>query len=380
MESSEIGVLIVDDSALMRNIIAKIVDNTPGLVVAGRAMNGQFALDKIPVCKPDVIVLDIEMPVMDGLEFLKERKKRGIEIPVIMLSSLTTENAAVTMQCIDLGASDFLPKPNAASQDGNLGAVAARLAELLPSYGGRYARQKGNKCIPLYRPPIEGVQNIPTTVCPPLEELPKDTSSVTPITPVREPGKIDIIAIGISTGGPNALREVFKKIDPSIKQPILVVQHMPAGFTKEFANSLNSLCPLEVKEAQDGDIIKPGRILIAPGNYHMYVEKKSLANIVRLSDGEQRNGHRPSVDVLFESICDIYQNHALGVIMTGMGNDGAEQLAEMRKQGAHTIGQDERSCIVYGMPRVAWEKGGVQRQVALQDMASTINALSKEYS
>ena len=164
MESYEIGVLIVDDSALMRNIIAKIVDNTPGLVVAGRAMNGQFALDKIPVCKPDVIVLDIEMPVMDGLEFLKERKKRGIDIPVIMLSSLTTENAAVTMQCIELGASDFLPKPNASSQDGNLGAVAARLAELLPSYGGRYAKQKGNKCIPLYRPPIEGTPVAPTPI------------------------------------------------------------------------------------------------------------------------------------------------------------------------------------------------------------------------
>ena len=377
MESYEIGVLIVDDSALMRNIIAKIVDNTPGLVVAGRAMNGQFALDKIPVCKPDVIVLDIEMPVMDGLEFLKERKKRGIDIPVIMLSSLTTENAAVTMQCIELGASDFLPKPNASSQDGNLGAVAARLAELLPSYGGRYAKQKGNKCIPLYRPPIEGTPVVPTPIFSFQEENSK-TPSV--ITPIREPGKIDIIAIGISTGGPNALREVFKKIDPNIKQPILVVQHMPAGFTKEFANSLNSLCPLEVKEAQDGDIIKPGRILIAPGNFHIYVEKRSLANIVRLSDGPQRNGHRPSVDVLFESISAIYQNHALGVIMTGMGNDGAEQLAEMRKQGAHTIGQDERSCIVYGMPRVAWEKGGVQHQVSLQNMANTINSLAKEYS
>ena len=199
------------------------------------------------------------------------------------------------------------------------------------------------------------------------------------IVPVREPGKIEVIAIGISTGGPNALREVFQKIDPNLKQPIPVVQHMPAGFTEEFANSLNSICPLEVKEAKDGDLIKSGRILIAPGNYHIYVERKSLAMVVRLSDAPQRNGHRPSADVLFESVASVYQNHALGVIMTGMGSDGAAQLAEMRRQGAHTLGQNEESCIVYGMPKVAFELGGVQRQVSLQDMAQEISKLANQY-
>ena len=152
MESSEIGVLIVDDSALMRNLISKIIDNTPGLTVAGKAMNGQFALEKLATCSPDVIVLDIEMPVMNGLEFLRERKKRGIDIPVIMLSSLTTEGAAVTMQCLELGASDFLTKPGGSSS-GDLSAVAARLAELLPSYGGQYARIKKHKNIPVHREP-----------------------------------------------------------------------------------------------------------------------------------------------------------------------------------------------------------------------------------
>lgn len=389
MDSSEIGVLIVDDSALMRNLISKIVEKTPGLVVAGRAMNGQFALDKIPVCKPDVIVLDIEMPVMNGLEFLKERKRRGIDIPVIMLSSLTTEGAAVTMQCLELGASDFLTKPGGTAISGDLGAVATRLAELLPSYGGRYARAKGNKCVPMYRPAMDskqvgagvlgestetGVDNTAHSV---FDSVVRKTPAV--ITPLRESGKIEVIAIGISTGGPNALREVFRKIDPNIKQPILVVQHMPAGFTSEFANSLNNICPLEVKEAHDGDLLKSGRILIAPGNHHIYVEKKSLASVVRLSDAPQRNGHRPSADVLFESIAALYQNHALGVIMTGMGNDGAAQLAEMRRQGAHTLGQDEQSCIVYGMPKVAWEMGGVQRQVSLQDMAQAISTLARDF-
>lgn len=371
MESNEIGVLIVDDSALMRNLISRIVENTPGLVVAGKAMNGQFAIEKIPVCKPDVIVLDIEMPVMNGLEFLKERKRRGIDIPVIMLSSLTTEGAAVTMQCLELGASDFITKPNGSS-GGDLSAVAARLAELLPSYGGRYARLKGNHCVPMYRPS----SNLSKT---PAEHTSSTQKTPAVITPLREPSKIEVIAMGISTGGPNALREVFKTIDAELRQPVLVVQHMPAGFTKEFANSLNNICPLEVKEAQDGDLLKSGRILIAPGNYHIYLEKKSLATVVRLSDAPQRNGHRPSADVLFESVASLYQNRALGVIMTGMGCDGAAMLAEMRRQGAHTLGQDEHTCIVYGMPKVAWELGAVQKQVPLQDMANAINTLARDY-
>jgi two-component system chemotaxis response regulator CheB len=199
------------------------------------------------------------------------------------------------------------------------------------------------------------------------------------IRPYREPGKIEVIAIGISTGGPNALREVFAKIDPNLAQPILVVQHMPAGFTAEFANSLNQICHLEVKEAKDGDLLKPGRILIAPGNMHMYVEKRALATIVRLSDAPLCNGHRPSVDVLFESVAKCYQNRALGVIMTGMGKDGAAQLAEMRREGAWTLGQDEETSIVYGMPKVAYEYGGVQRQVSLSDMADAISKLAREH-
>ena len=402
MVSSDIRVLIVDDSALMRNLISKIIEQTPGLVIAGKAMNGEFALQHIPGCRPDVIVLDIEMPVMNGLEFLMERKRLGIDIPVIMLSSLTTEGAAVTMQCLELGASDFLTKPGGTGLS-DLSSTANRLAELLISYGGTYAKSKGRAIPLLHRefqvsPPVEkskvedkGTESIASTSKSPVahSNVVNAFNTVFPYTrqhkepvvikPLREPGKIEIIVIGISTGGPNALREVFQKIDPELKQPILVVQHMPAGFTEEFANSLNTVCPLEVKEAKDGDLVKSGRILIAPGNHHIYVERKSLSMIVRLSDAPQRNGHRPSADVLFESVASIYQNHALGVIMTGMGNDGAVELAEMRKQGAHTLGQDEESCIVYGMPKVAFELGGVQRQVSLQDMAGEISRLARQY-
>jgi two-component system chemotaxis response regulator CheB len=387
----------------MRNLISKIIEATPGLCVAGKAMNGSFALEKIPLIKPDVICLDIEMPVMNGIEFLKERKRLGIDIPVIILSSIAKEGAAVTMQCLELGASDFVTKPSG-SISNDINKVAERLSELLLSFGGNYARhhnrtsvssdeieavvrtyRKNDTSSPVVsRTEIRSQENKPQV---PKTDFSKPSffaaysgfktkETYPPVVPLREPGKIDVIVIGISTGGPNALREVFAKISPEIQQPIIVVQHMPAGFTAEFARSLDNICPLEVKEASDGDILKSGRILIAPGNFHVYIEKKSLAYIVRLSDGPQRNGHRPSADVLFESTAALFQNHALGVIMTGMGRDGAAQLAEMRRQGAWTLGQDEESSIVYGMPKVAFEMGAVQKQVSLANMADEISMLA----
>ena len=403
----DIKVLVVDDSAFMRNIITRVIEATPGLLAVGKAMNGRSALEKIPVVSPDIIILDIEMPEMNGIEFLKERKRRNIDIPVIVLSSIAQEGAAVTMQCLSLGASDFLTKPSAGAND--LGELAKNLSELLVSYGGQYKR---TKCVQSKRNFVQNKtdsnfitdkkrevvssfsEKRPTSISVSSDKTPETPDStnrpfsfsnnqekkeIPEIVPLREPGKIEVIAIGISTGGPNALREVFAKIDPNLAQPILVVQHMPAGFTAEFANSLNQICPLEVKEAKDGDLVKPGRILIAPGSMHMLVEQRSLATIVRLSDAPLCNGHRPSVDILFESVAKCYQNKALGVIMTGMGRDGALQLAEMRKQGAWTLGQDEESSIVYGMPKVAYEYGGVQRQVSLSDMADAISKLAREH-
>ncbi len=389
----DIQVLVCDDSALMRNLISRMVDSTTGLHTVGTAMNGKFCLQKIPALQPDIIILDIEMPEMNGLEFLKERKNQNIDIPVIVLSSIATKGATVTMQCLELGASDFITKP-AGSISSNISSVGGDLIEMIASYGRRYASRKGKEVYPMdfflreaklkeaeSAAKKEGIADkvkpgVSTSIR--TSDLPKtlfQTQRKEPavIEPVRKPGPIDIVALGISTGGPNALREVFAKIDPKLPRPILVVQHMPAGFTKEFAASLNRVCPLEVKEAEDGDLIHPGQIYIAPGDYHIKVEKSTLCNVIRLSKEDLRNGHRPSADVLFESVAKIYQNRALGVIMTGMGRDGAAQLAEMRKQGAWTLGQDEKSSIVYGMPRAAFELGAVQKQVALENMASEIN-------
>lgn len=395
----EISVLICDDSALMRNLIGRIVDETTGLKVAGKAENGQDLLDKIPQLKPDVILLDIEMPVMNGVEFLKQRKLRRIDVPVIILSSIATEGASVTMQCLELGASDFITKPGGSSVTLKISDVSNEIIEYIAAYGGAYASKKG-KQIPepdYFHQQIKMKEAERFVIQKKGDEAAKlgtikktdfATSSLwsapkkkepSVIKPERDGGRIDVIAIGISTGGPNALRDVFKMIDPRLKQPILVVQHMPAGFTAEFAQSLNNICPLQVSEAKDGEPIVGGHVYIAPGGYHMYVEHRALGNFIRLNQEDQRNGHRPSVDVLFESIAKVYKNNALGVIMTGMGRDGAAELANMRKAGAWTLGQDQESSVVYGMPKVGFEMGGVQKQVPLMKMADEISALAREH-
>lgn len=394
----DISVMICDDSALMRNLIGRIIDETTGLSVCGKTENGKDLLEKLESTKPDVILLDIEMPVMNGVQFLEERKKRLINIPVIILSSVATEGAAVTMKCLELGASDFITKPGGASVTLRIGDVTKDIIEYVASYGGAYANAHGKK-VPepeFFSHQIKLKEAERFIIKKKGEDVAK-TASITKqdsvpqswfqskvkepivITPERPGGKIEIIGIGISTGGPNALRDVFKAIDPNLKQPILVVQHMPAGFTAEFAQSLNSICPLEVSEAKDGEPVLGGHVYIAPGSYHMFVERKAIGNFIKLSQDNPRNGHRPSCDVLFESIAEIFQNRALGVIMTGMGRDGAAELAEMRKKGAWTLGQDKDTSIVYGMPKVAFELGGVERQVPLSKMADEISKLAREH-
>lgn len=411
----DISVLVCDDSALMRNLIGRIVDETNGLKVCCKAENGQDLLDKLTVNKPDVILLDIEMPKMTGVEFLKKRKELRIDIPVIILSSIATEGAAVTMQCLELGASDFITKPGG-SVSLKIADVTKDIVEFVSSYGGVYASRHGKKVpdpeffthqIKLKEAEKFVIQKkgedsskfsnsshtssslsslsssaapvkAPDIVPPQVWFTPKVKDPAI-IKPERDGGRIEIIAIGISTGGPNALRELFKNIDPQLKQPILVVQHMPAGFTEEFANSLNNICPLKVSEAKDGEKILSGHVYIAPGNFHMFVEHKLDGKYIKLSQEAPRNGHRPSCDVLFESVAKIYQNKSLGVIMTGMGRDGAAQITEMRKKGAWTLGQDQGSSIVFGMPKVAYELGGVQKQVSLQKMAGEINKLANEH-
>jgi two-component system chemotaxis response regulator CheB len=375
--ADEVSVLIVDDSALMRNLIGHMVEDTPGLAVADKAMNGLFALQKIPRVEPDVIVLDLEMPEMNGIEFLKKRKEQGIEIPVVILSSIAARGAQITMEALSLGASDFIQKPSGSISE-DIHVVKDTLVGMLLGYGTAYRKSKGKKVLTPaeYQAKTPSAKSSDIAVHFKLSATPH-TEPAAPPAQVRKPGNTEIIAIGISTGGPDALRVVFSKLDEDLKVPIVVVQHMPAGFTNEFARSLDRICPLNVKEAEDGDVIMPGRILIAQGNKHLEVEKKGTGAVARLSDNPLVSGHRPSADVLFASVAMSFSNHALGVIMTGMGRDGAQHMGTIYKEGGITLGQDEASAVVYGMPRVAYELGHVMEQVSLDNMARRICDIAK---
>ncbi len=386
MNTNDISVLVCDDSALMRNLIGRIVDNAEGLSLAGKAMNGKFALEKLPRLNPDIIVLDLEMPEMNGIEFLKERRKRNIDIPVVILSSVAKKGAEVTMEALSLGASDFIMKPSDTNTL-NLDEIANSIVKTLLAYGKKH-RGEG------WSPPPAVVSQEKSKKLPDPQKIADDFVAKTVIKTAEtrkndyakvntarvETDRVEAVVIGISTGGPNALREVFRDIDKNLKVPVLVVQHMPAGFTEEFARSLDRICPLEVKEAADGDILKPGRILIAPGNAHLRIEKKRLAAVARLDESELVNGHRPSADVLFSSTAESYGGNVLAVIMTGMGKDGAREIGTLYNKGAVTIGQDEESCIVYGMPRAAYDAGFIQYQLPLKEIASKISEIVREKS
>ena len=362
----DISVMICDDSALMRNLIGRIVDEAEGLVLAGKAMNGKFLLDKLPRIKPDIILLDLEMPEMNGIEFLKERKRLNIDIPVVILSSIAVRGARVTMDALSLGASDFILKPSGSVSE-DIHVVRDRIVATLLAYGKKSGAAGSS---PLSQDATLKSGNR-TTIRTPAVKKDHIISSI----PREKGGNIEIVVIGISTGGPNALRNVLPDIASDFPVPILIVQHMPAGFTTEFAKSLDRICPLDVKEVTDGDVLSSGRIFIAPGNFHIEVERKKLATVVRTSSADLMNGHRPSADVLFSSVAKHYGGNTLAVIMTGMGRDGATEIGTIFAKGGITVGQDEESSIVYGMPKVAAERGFVDHVVSLDDMAATLNRL-----
>jgi two-component system, chemotaxis family, protein-glutamate methylesterase/glutaminase len=368
MGGQTVSVLVVDDSALMRNLITRILSAEPDIRVVGTAMNGLFALKKIETLRPDLIVLDLEMPEMNGIQFLKERRRRGLSMPVIILSSIAERGAKITMEALANGASDFLLKPSGAVQEGDLRETAVQLVGMVRAYGGRHA---GREAAPAaHRSSAAPPEPVPAA---PVPFEPHAAAAS------KTPAGIELIAIGISTGGPNALRVMLPDLDPAIRASLLIVQHMPVGFTREFAESLARICPLEVREAADGDLIRPGRILIAPGDSHMTVESRPLSKTVRLSDAPPVNGHRPSVDVMFASVARSYGNRCMAVLMTGMGKDGAAEIGTIHRQGGVTVAQDESSCVVYGMPKAAIESGYAQHIVPLSRMAETVNRLSREH-
>ncbi|MBN2509721.1 MAG: chemotaxis response regulator protein-glutamate methylesterase [Spirochaetales bacterium] len=383
-----ISVLITDDSALMRNLIGRIIENAEGLVVAGKAMNGRFALDKIPRLKPDVILLDIEMPEMNGIEFLKERQKLGIDVPVVILSSLAKRGAQITMDALALGASDFIMKPSGSiSQD--IHVVGQQIVDTVLAYGRRYRMRSGNvPVLPKEEPPVRKEEpsirlvtekKFTPTVIPAVSPRERDFPPAVPAEHRQRTSRVELVAMGISTGGPNALRRLFSIIDPGIKVPVVVVQHMPAGFTEEFAKSLGRVTALTVTEGAEGDLLVPGHVYIAPGHSHVTVKKQRDRATLHLSDADPVNGHRPSADVLFSSVAREYGKNCIGVIMTGMGRDGARHIGTLYNMGAITIGQNEESSVVYGMPKVAYEHGYIEYQLSIEGIADKLNSLTREF-
>ncbi|WP_026353782.1 protein-glutamate methylesterase/protein-glutamine glutaminase [Woodsholea maritima] len=339
MPDKIIRVLIVDDSALMRQILQTILGKIPGFNVVGTASNPLIARQMIKDLHPDVITLDIEMPQMDGLSFL-EKIMTLRPMPVVMVSSLTQAGADATLRALSMGAVDFISKPSGDIREG-MEALSQKLVEKL--------RMAARTRVRAYQPRKERQA---------LELLPIASSEV-------------VIAIGASTGGVEALGHVLERL-PANSPAVIITQHMPAGFTRSFANRLDKICPMKIGEAQEGRRVMPGQVWIAPGDAHLILKRSGADYVCRLSDAAPVNNHRPSVDVMFDSVAKAAGPNAIGVILTGMGRDGAEGLFHMKQAGAKTLGQDEASSLVYGMPKAAFEGGGVEKQVPLEVIASEI--------
>jgi two-component system, chemotaxis family, protein-glutamate methylesterase/glutaminase len=342
---NRVRVLVVDDSALMRKLIPQILARDSDIEVVGTAMDGAFGLKKIEDLKPDVVTLDLEMPRMDGMETLRQITRKS-RVPVIIVSALSTEGATATFKALAFGAFDFVAKPR--------DAASVHMDEIAQDLIAKIKVAASSK-----------VRNAPA---PALADQPK--AKKTGFRARKEPTKI--VAIGVSTGGPNALQYLLPKLPGDFPGSIVIVQHMPEGFTQMFAERLHESCAIDVKEAQSGDLLVAGRALICPGDRHIKVRRMPLGNTVVLSDDSRVNGHRPSVDILFRSVAAEFGSRSVGVLMTGMGEDGAMGLGLIKNAGGLTIAQSEESCVVFGMPKAAIERGHAARVVALDMLASAL--------
>jgi two-component system, chemotaxis family, protein-glutamate methylesterase/glutaminase len=351
MTVADIQVLIVDDSAVVRQVLTAVLEREPGIHVAGAAADPIFAMERMNRNWPDVVILDVEMPRMDGITFLK--KLMSVRpTPVVICSTLTERGAETTMEAMAAGAVCFVTKPKSGLKSFLEGDAGEIVHAVRAAAAGDMRRVKAAAVAlsasrtPGGRQPVAG-------------------RTALPVTTDR------LIAIGTSTGGTQALELVLTAL-PRVGPGIVIVQHMPEMFTAAFAARLNSICEAEVREAADGDRVIPGLVLIAPGGRHMAVQRDGAQYRVRISDGPRVNRHKPSVDILFQSVARNAGSNALGVIMTGMGDDGARGLLQMREAGARTIGQDQATCVVYGMPAVAQKIGAVEKEVPLNSIARMI--------
>lgn len=340
MSGSTIRVIVIDDSALVRNLITSILQEDPAIEVVASAGDPYEAREKIKLYNPDVITLDIEMPKMSGLEFL-EKVMTLRPMPVVMISSLTKRGAEETIRALEIGAVDTVAKPTQ-NLDAGLRDIAAEIVAKV---------KMASMAKPRHSPATSG-------------------GSVLSHTPgLKNRGQV--VAIGASTGGVEAVREIFSQLPPSLP-PIVVTQHMPASFMESFADRLNKISKVRVAIATENAPLRPGCAYVAPGDHHLVLHKRGDGYLCHVGRQGKVSGHCPSVDAMFHSVAEAAGDKAVGVLLTGMGADGAEGMLAMRQTGATTLGQSEASCVVYGMPKRAWELGAVQKQYALADMARAI--------
>jgi two-component system chemotaxis response regulator CheB len=332
-----VRVLVVDDSAVMRKLLSDILQGTQGIKVVGTARDGGDALSKLNTLRPDVVTMDIEMPKMDGLTALSHIMAEN-PLPVIMVSAMDKRQADITMKALDLGAVDFIPKTSGTLSLDMEKAGQTLISKVIMAAKIKVAKRKAIKIAPVT------------------------------ISKFHLKKGDRVVAIGASTGGPRAIPEVLSRLPRDLPAGLLIVQHMPEGFTKSFAERLNWYTSLEVKEAGEGDEIVPGSVLVAPGNLHMEIDKKRI----HLTDGPQVNNVRPSVDVLMKTAADAYGPRCIGVLLTGMGSDGAQGMKEIKSQGGKTIAQDRESSIVYGMPKAAYDLRIVDKVAPLSKIARNI--------
>jgi len=348
--SKVIRVLVVDDSALVRNILKDGLSLDPNIEVVGTAADPYIARDKIVELRPDVMTLDVEMPRMDGVAFLRKLMPQ-YPIPTVMVSSLTQRGKQITMDALEAGAVDFVAKPTSNVAAGLNAMLLELRAKIKIASTANVSHWKGKR-------PLQPLHAQTTA-----RALAESTDKV--------------IAIGASTGGTEAIRQIIETF-PATTPGVVIVQHMPPGFTKMFSDRLNQLCQMQVKEAEDGDRIRSGLILVAPGGMQMKVERSGGFYQVRCGGSLKVSGHCPSVDVMMHSVAQHVGANAIGAMLTGMGQDGAEGMLAMKNSGARCIAQDEATSVVFGMPKVAYEKGGAERLVALEKIAPALLNLLTE--
>jgi two-component system chemotaxis response regulator CheB len=349
VSNKKIKVLCVDDSALIRSVMTEIINSQSDMTVVGTAADPLVARDLIKVTNPDVLTLDVEMPRMDGLEFL-EKLMRLRPMPVVMVSSLTARGSEIALRALELGAIDFVTKPRLGVRDGLLNyteLIAGKIrtaasARLQPSRHAAAPRPGG--------------------------DAPHESLLRSPLLSTEK-----LIIIGASTGGTEAIREVLQPLPPD-SPAVMIAQHMPAGFTRSFAQRLDGLCRINVKEAEHGERVLPGYAYIAPGGFHLSLARSGANYVAHLDQEPPVNRHRPSIDVLFDSAARHAGKNAIGIILTGMGRDGAEGLLRMKRAGAHTLAQDEASCVVFGMPREAIALGAVDDVSPLSEVSRRVMA------